>query len=208
MANIATTENQIKALDDSKEEGYEERCMLTEKGNVTAEIQNALAKKNEMESIINQRNLQEDRRNVVANSTGYFYLKNEVRVGSFLQAGSKIGNIYPEQEENYHAEIYVSNADIGMLQRGQEVKFEIAAYPSSEYGFFTGRVASMAKDIAVDQRSGNAYYLVEVECDEKELKNKDGKSAVLMNGLACQAKIVTGKEKVLWYFLKKIDLVE
>ena len=125
-----------------------------------------------------------------------------------MQMGSKIGNIYPEQEEEYHADIYVSNDDIGKLHEGQEVRFEIAAYPSSEYGYFTGKVASIAKDIAVDQGSGNAYYLVEVDCDSSELTNKEGKPARLMNGLACQAKIIVGQERILWFFLKKIDLLD
>nr|MCR5500675.1 HlyD family secretion protein [Acetatifactor sp.] len=47
--------------------------------------------------------------------------------------------------------MYVSNADVGKIHEGQEVKFEIAAYPSSEFGYFTGRVKSIAKDISVDQ---------------------------------------------------------
>ena len=207
-ANIATAENQIKVISDSKEEDIEERYMLTEKGNVSAEILSYQEKKKEIENVIEQRSALNDNGTVVAENAGYFYLKSDVRVGSYLQMGSKIGNIYPEQEEEYHADIYVSNDDIGKLHEGQEVRFEIAAYPSSEYGYFTGKVASIAKDIAVDQGSGNAYYLVEVDCDSSELTNKEGKPARLMNGLACQAKIIVGQERILWFFLKKIDLLD
>ena len=207
-ANIATAENQIKVVSDSKEEDIEERYMLTEKGNVSAEILSYQEKRKELENMIEQRSILNDNGTVVAENTGYFYLKSDVRTGSYLQMGSKIGNIYPEQEKEYHAEIYVSNDDIGKIHEGQEVKFEIAAYPSSEYGYFTGKVASIAKDIAVDQGSGNAYYLVEVYCDSSELTNKEGKPARLMNGLACQAKIVVGQERILWYFLKKIELLD
>lgn len=208
QASIATTENQIKALDDPKEEGIKERYFLTEKGNVQAEILTYQAKQKELENATRQRSLLNEKSVVTADATGYFYLGSEVRIGSYLQAGSRIGSIYPEEETEYHADVYVSNADVGKIHEGQEVKFEIAAYPSSEFGYFTGRVKSIAKDISVDQGSGNAYYLVEVECDATTLRNKDGKTASLMNGLACQAKIVTGEEKVLWYLLRKIDLLD
>nr|MCR5461423.1 HlyD family secretion protein [Acetatifactor sp.] len=151
QASIATTENQIKALDNSKEEDVRGRYFLSEKGTVQTEILTYQAKQKELENAIRQRSLLNEKRVVTADTTGYFYLGGEMRIGSYLQAGSKIGSIYPEEETEYHAEVYVSNADVGKIHEGQEVKFEIAAYPSSEFGYFTGRVKSIAKDISVDQ---------------------------------------------------------
>lgn len=40
------------------------------------------------------------------------------------------------------------------------------------------------------------------------LKGKDGEEATLMNGMACQAKIVVDEKKVLTYLLEKIDLMD
>ena len=40
------------------------------------------------------------------------------------------------------------------------------------------------------------------------LKGKDGEDATLMNGMACQAKIVIDEENVLTYLLEKIDLID
>lgn len=42
-------------------------------------------------------------------------------------------------------------------------------------------------------------------CRNGQARNK---RAGMMNGLACQAKIVTSEEKVLWYMLRKIDLLD
>ena len=88
------------------------------------------------------------------------------------------------------------------------MKFEIAAYPSEEYGYFTGRIDSIAKDITVDQSSGSAYYMVKVKCDSVTVQNKEGKTGTVMNGMACQAKVVVEEENVLHYLLKKIDLID
>lgn len=140
--------------------------------------------------------------------SGYFYTFGDLKTGSFVQEGTTIGIIYPEAESKYYAEIYVENSDIAKIREGQEVKFEIAAYPSSEYGYFKGIVENIAKDISVDQSTGYAYYLVRVKCDNMILKEKDGEEATLMNGMACQAKIVIEAKSVLTYLLEKIDLLD
>ena len=101
----------------------------------------------------------------------------------------------------------MENSDIAKLEEGQKVKFEIAAFPSSEYGYFTGTVESISKDIRVDQASGSAYYLVKAACDETTVQNKDGKTCSIMNGMTCQAKVVIDEENVLRYVLQKIDLI-
>ena len=67
---------------------------------------------------------------------------------------------------------------------------------------------NIAKDISVDQSRGYAYYLVRVKCDNMTLKGKDGEEATLMNGMACQAKIVVDEKNVLTYLLEKIDLLD
>ena len=102
----------------------------------------------------------------------------------------------------------MENTDIARVKEGQAVKFEIAAYPSGEYGYFEGIVENIARDISVDQSAGYAYYLVKVKCDNMTLKGKDGKEAKLMNGMACQAKIVIDEKNVLTYLLEKIDLLD
>ncbi|MFQ7979378.1 MAG: HlyD family efflux transporter periplasmic adaptor subunit [Faecalimonas umbilicata] len=77
-----------------------------------------------------------------------------------MYRGTSLGTIYPERESKYYAEIYVQNSDIAKLKEGQEVKFEIVAYPSSEYGDFTGVVENIARDISMNQNTGYAYYMV------------------------------------------------
>lgn len=206
--NLTSAKLQLDAVNGVDNEAKETVAILTEKGNIAAEILTYEDKVKECETYLKSYDIQNDNCIVKANVSGYFYISQEVKTGSFVQEGTAIGTIYPEAESKYYAEIYVENTDIAKIKEGQEVKFEIAAYPSSEYGYFEGTVENIAKDISADQSTGNAYYLVRVKCENMTLKGKDGEEATLMNGMACQAKIVVDEKKVLTYLLEKIDLLD
>lgn len=207
-SNLISAKLQLQATKDVDNDTKESIAILTEKGNIAAEILNYQEKQEECEAYLKSYDIQNDKCTIKANVSGYFYEGQDLKTGSYVQEGTKVGTIYPEKESKYFAEIYVENTDIAKIKEGQEVKFEIAAYPSSEYGYFTGRVENIAKDISLDQSTGYAYYLVKVSCDDMTVKNKDGEEAALINGMACQAKIVVDEKNVLTYLLEKIDLVD
>lgn len=206
--NLTSAKLQLDEVNGVDNEAKEEVAILTEKGNIAVEILTYEDKVKECETYLKSYDIQNNNCIVKANASGYFYLSQELKTGSFVQEGTAIGTIYPEAESKYYAEIYVENTDIAKIKEGQEVKFEIDAYPSSEYGYFEGTVENIAKDITIDQSTGYAYYLVKVKCDNMTLKGKDGEEATLMNGMACQAKIVVDEKNVLTYLLEKIDLLD
>lgn len=206
--NLASAKLQLEAINSADNETKESVAILTEKGNVAAEILNYEDKVKECETYLKSYDIQNDNCVIKANVSGYFYIAQDLKTGSFVQEGTTIGTIYPETESKYYAEIYVENTDIVQIREGQDVKFEIAAYPSSEYGYFKGTVENIAKNISVDQSTGYSYYLVRVKCDNMTLKRKNGEEATLMNGMACQAKIVIDEKNVLTYFGEKIDLLD
>lgn len=206
--NLASAKLQLEAINSADNETKESVAILTEKGNVAAEILNYEDKVKECETYLKSYDIRNDNCVIKANVSGYFYIAQDLKTGSFVQEGTTIGTIYPETESKYYAEIYVENTDIAQIREGQDVKFEIAAYPSSEYGYFKGTVENIAKNISVDQSTGYSYYLVRVKCDNMTLKGKNGEEATLMNGMACQAKIVIDEKNVLTYFGEKIDLLD
>ena len=206
--NFTSAKSQLDALNGVDNEENEMVAILTEKGNIAAEILIYEDKVKECETYLKRYDIQNDNCIIKANVSGYFYISQELKTGSFVQEGTAIGNIYPEAESKYYAEIYVENTDIAQIKEGQEVKFEIASYPSSEYGYFEGIVENIAKDISIDQSTVYAYYLVKVKCNNMTLKGKDGEEAELMNGMACQAKIIVDEKNVLTYLLEKIDLLD
>lgn len=206
--NLTSARLQLEAVNGVDNETKESVAILTEKGNIAAEILSYQERLKECETYLKSYDIQDDNCTIRASVSGYYYTTQDLKTGTYVQEGTTLGTIYPEQESKYYAEIYVENSDIAKIKEGQEVKFEIAAYPSSEYGYFTGVVESIARDISIDQNTGYAYYLVKVRCDYMTVKNEDGEEASLINGMACQAKVVVDEQNVLTYLFEKIDLLD
>lgn len=207
-SNETSIQAQIDTIKETQKKNTEEINILTEQGNIANELITYENKKTEYENYLKQYNLENGKVTIVANDTGYISLEQEIKEGTYVQQGNVICEIFPESEGGYYAEIYVDNADIAKLKEGQQVKFEIAAYPSSEYGYITGSIDTIAQDIKVDQNSGSAYYPVKVKCEKTTLSNKEGKSGSIKNGMACQAKIVVDEKRVLRCLLEKINLLD
>lgn len=183
-------------------------AILTEKGNISSERLSYEDKKDECENYLKSYNIQNDNCTIIAPSSGYFYCRQELKQGSFLQEGGSIGSIYPENESKFYAEIYVENSDIGKIEEGQKAKFEIAAFPSSEYGYFSGMVSNISKDITVDENTGRTYFIVKVKCDKMTLQDKKGNNVSLKNGMACTGKIIICEKTVMTYLLQKINIID
>lgn len=206
QSNLASAKAQLATVSETSSAGSASITIMTEKSNIAAELLTYENNKTEYENTLISLELQTEKSQIRAEASGYVSFYSEVTPGTYIQEGSSICKILPETENSYYAEIYVGNADIAKLNEGQAVKLEIAAYPSSEYGYFTGRIDTIAKDIKVDSNSGSAYYTVKVLCDKTTVTNKQGDTGTLMNGMACQAKVVIDEESVLRYLLEKIDL--
>lgn len=126
--------------------------------------------------------------------------------GDVVSAGTSLATIIPDDESRYKVQLYVSNADIGNVEIGDEVKYNLAAFPSSQYGTIEGRVTYISKDVLTRNGSYSGYYLVEATIDSKDLKDKDGNLGKLAAGMETEAKIVTQKKSIIRYLLEKINL--
>lgn len=175
---------------------------------MSAEILTYETKKKENEIRLGQYDLEKGKYYIKAKSTGYLSMHQDLKEGSFISQGSAIGEIIPNKTEGFYVDIYVENSDIGKVKDNQKIKLEIPAYPSSEYGYFTGKIKYISKDAKIDKNSGKSYYLVTAEMINKD-KDKESKQNIeIKNGMAVQAKIVVREETVLKYVLKKIDLID
>lgn len=207
-SNQTSLQAQLDTLNSVGMGNTEEINELTEKQNVATELANYEAKKAEYENALKQYDLESGNARMTAEGAGYIYLNQELKEGSYITQGTSVCQILPETTSGYYAEIYVENGDIAKLKEGQEVKFEIPAYPSSEYGYFIGVIDSISKDIKVEQNTGSAFYLVKAKCNQATVTNKEGKVGEIKNGMACQAKIVVDEEKVLRHVLQKMDFMD
>lgn len=208
QTNLTSAKLQLETAGTSDSQSQKKIKILTEKGIIATEILAYKDKKEECENYLKSYDIKNNNCVIKASSSGYFYTNQDIKAGTYVQEGNSIGQIYPEEQSGYYAEIYVNNADIAKIKLDQEVKFEIVSYPSSEYGYFTGTVENIAKDITVDHETGSAYYLVKVKCSNLEVMNKEGDRGVLMNGMATQAKVIIDKKNVLKFILEKIDILD
>lgn len=207
-SNLETARLEKTSISDDSNINNKNIAILTEMGNIASERISLKEKKEECESYLNKYNIQNENCTITATSSGYYYDSRSLKQGSYIQEGSTIGKIYPENESDFYAEVYVENSDIGRIKEGQKVNLEIAAYPSMEYGYFYGDVVSISKDITVDESTGYAYYIVKVKCDNMTVKSKNGDVGHLKNGMACKAKIIIGEKSVMTYVLERIHLID
>jgi multidrug efflux pump subunit AcrA (membrane-fusion protein) len=206
QSSLSTAEAQLECLAIENTTLNADISIMTEKSSIAAELITYESKKTECENNLNSLNIQDGKCVVTADKSGYISMNSELKKGSYIQEGTVICQILPQEDNDFYAEIYVENGDIAKIKENQQVKFEIAAYPSSEYGYFSGVIDTISKDIKADS-SGSAYYLVKVRCDKTTVVNKNGDTGTVKNGMACQAKVVIDEQSVLRYLLEKIDLI-
>lgn len=204
--NFETAETENNAILDEMSSGTV--LVLTEKCNIASERIDIENQKAECESFLKSYHIKDNNCTIVASASGYYYMSKDLRVGDFLQEGNILACIYPDNESGFYAELYVDNSDIGRLEVGQNVIFEMESFPTSEYGYFTGVIEGISKTITMDESTGKAYYTVKVSCEDVIVSNKDGYVAQLKNGMSCVGKVVIGKKTVMDYLLEKINLLD
>jgi multidrug efflux pump subunit AcrA (membrane-fusion protein) len=178
-----------------------------ELGTTIASINAYQDKQSELLAGIDKINGQISEAIVEATKTGVINTYVELVEGDVLSGGTQVLTIIPEEGSEFKASVYVSNEDIGKLSEGMEVKFNIYALPSREYGYITGTVMNISKDLKVDSESGSGYYMVEAKLDHKDIYDSQGNKALLKVGMACQAQMITESKRILSYVLERIDLL-
>lgn len=165
-------------------------------------------KKKELAAAIEKLNSRIEDATVKAAKSGVINSSTELVKGDTLSAGTPVMTIIPDNESSFKANIYVSNKDIGKLKEGMQVKFNVYALPNSEYGYLTGRIAKISKDLKVDEKNGSGYYLVEASISGKSLYDSKGKAAALKTGMSCQAQMITENKRILKLVLEKMNFLK
>lgn len=190
-----------------KDQGMEQEIssqLTQEKYSVAQELENCRKTDLQLEQQI--QNLTQDMENATVRATmdGVVNLSVELVEGDFIQAGQQVLSIIPGTgQSEFIVRSYVENKDIAKIHEGMEVTYEIAAYPSREYGTLKGKVTFVSPDLKVNN-SGSAYYVVETSVDASELRNAAGEEADLRVGMLCQTKIVIEEKRVLEILMEKL----
>ena len=143
---------------------------------------------------------------IVAEQGGTVSVITTLVKGDSIAAGTQVATIIPPSESEFKVQFYVSNSDIANISIGDEVKFNLPALPSNQYGMVSGKVTSISTDTLVQDGQFSGYYLVECSIANTVLTDKDGNSGAVVIGMQVEAKIVTQKKTIIRYLLEKINL--
>lgn len=185
-----------------------ENVIQTEIQTVSTEISTYNQKKQELEAGILE--VENGKLNTIVKApiSGVVNLTGELVEGNYLATGTQVMTIIPQEEDGFVVKSYIDNQNIAKIKPAMEVKYEVAAYPSSEYGTMTGMVEFVSADLKANSQDGSAYYVVETSIDNTKLYNKIGEKLDLKLGMYCETKIVVEQKSVLRFLLEKINLVD
>ncbi|MBM7022318.1 HlyD family efflux transporter periplasmic adaptor subunit [Treponema sp. Marseille-Q4523] len=124
----------------------------------------------------------------------------------YLFADQKILNIVPDDGNVYKAELKIPAKMSGKLEKGMKVKLRFPAFPFHEFGGAVGTITAMDPDASADN-SGALYFTVSVNIDKSFLEDKKKRSYPIKSGLEVESRIILKEQTILWYILKKLDMV-
>jgi multidrug resistance efflux pump len=125
----------------------------------------------------------------------------EVKVGDLLESGKPVVEI--AEQQGFRFEVAVPSGDVGHLRLGMPARIKLDAYDYQRYGTAAGAVAFISPDSGVPGGQGLATYLVRIDLHAEELGRGEFRGRVKL-GMAGQADIVTGRERLLALLVKKI----
>ena len=116
------------------------------------------------------------------------------------------------------AETYIPSKDRTQVEPKQLVRLKIDSCPYPDYGTAEGRVVSISPDVVaqsnLEQSETNSNealnrtgYKVIVNLQDLVLRRKDRKQCVIQAGMAGEARIITQKETLLRFLLRKARLL-
>ncbi|WP_375512309.1 HlyD family efflux transporter periplasmic adaptor subunit [uncultured Nostoc sp.] len=124
---------------------------------------------------------------------------------------TKLLQIVPN--ENYIAEVFITNKDIGFVRKGMKVDVRIDSFPYSEFGDIKGEVMGIGSDALPPDQTHQFYrFPAKLHLDKQSLVIK-GKNVTLQSGMSISANIKVREERTVLslfteLFTKQIDTLK
>ena len=153
QSNLDAAQNNLDHISDDMDQSL---TKTNEINTAYSEIASYEEKEKEMRANIEELENNLGEATLKATKSGVVNLLENVETGDYLSAGTEVMTIIPDTEDSgsYSVDLYISNEDIGHLDEGMDVKYEIAAFPSEEYGNITGMIKNISKDTKVSDNNG------------------------------------------------------
>ena len=183
--------------------------LITDKeqlGHQQAEITNNLYR-NQQELKRLEAQLQETIiRSPVAGTIHQLHLRNSNQV---VQPGDILAHLAPSNT-SLEIKAWVAPENISKLKIGQKALLKVSACSYPDYGILTGNVSNISPDSLESQNNHNIItnngYEVTIQPQSLSLSSRD-KKCTLQAGMEGRAEIITQKETVLTFLLRKARLL-
>ena len=121
--------------------------------------------------------------------------------GGSVQPGELLGFISPDS--GLIAECHVSPSDIGYLQTGMPVTFQVDAFNYNSWGVVKGRVVSVDNDFTMV--NDQPVFKVRCSLDETALKLANGVQGQLKKGMTMQCRFMIARRRLLSLLYERAD---
>lgn len=160
--------------------------------------------RNELRDLQNQKaqlNEQEKQYTLKATIAGSLQNLTGVQAGAYVYANQKLGEISPDSA--LMAYCYVKPADIGLIKKGQEVRFQIDAFNYNQWGMLTGKVLDIADDIIIQDQT--PYFKVKCQLNKSYLQLKNGYKGNIKKGMTFSANFTVTRRSFYQLLYDKVD---
>ena len=120
-------------------------------------------------------------------------------VGGVISPAEQIMLIVPE-EDNLTVQARLSPNDIDQVTVGRSARLRLSAFAKQKTPEIDARITHVSADVTSDPKSGQSYYLVRLEMEEKAKHVVE--SLKLMPGMPVEVFMSTGDRTAMSYLLK------
>ena len=204
---IQTLNNQLSSLDatSAKNKGSKLLTKWQLISQVNQSITSYKEKEQELKANIKQLSSQIKYGSIIANTSGTIYIPQTPQIGMVIHDGQTLAEIMPNGD-SFKIKLIIPNDEIGNIKVKDEVKYSFLSFPYNEYGFLKGNLESINVTSELNPKTGLSYYSATSTLSTNIISNKEGKTGTIKLGMACTAKIISRKERMLYYILNQLGL--
>lgn len=144
---------------------------------------------------------QEKQYSLKATVTGSIQNLIGVQVGAYVYANQKLGEISPDSA--LLAYCYIKPSDIGLIKKGQQVRFQIDAFNYNQWGLLSGIVLDISDDVIIQNQ--NPYFKVKCKLNTDFLQLKNGYKGQVKKGMTFSAHFTVAKRSLYQLLYDQVD---
>ena len=124
-----------------------------------------------------------------------------LQIGAYVFANQKLADISPDSA--LLAFCFIKPSDIGLIKKGQYVRFQIDAFNYNQWGMLTGKVVDISDDIIVQDQT--TFFKVKCKFDKNYLQLKNGYKGHIKKGMSFNANFTVTRRSLFQLLYDKVD---